>query len=791
MSDTRTTSPDDPTSAPFVDTDAVTRDPPTPKPDTNVSEDFGSLQSTATPPDSEAATFLPPLVGLGHPLHIGDVIDGYTVERHLASGGMGHTYIVKHRIKLVEEVLKVIRPELADSAGRMRFESEIRTLANVKADPRVVPIHYAGTHMIAGVPYPYLVMPFLRRALAMNKYIDGHRSDPSLPRRPKLRLRGRLELFVRVCEAVQALHEQNPGLVHLDLKPSNIVVDEDTGEVKILDFGIAKWARVSGAQAAADGAGSLGFAAPEQFKHDALVSPRTDIHALGHILRVISAHHYERPTIRRIVEIAKAEEPTDRYEFASGGGPTRSIGDAIAALLRDRSPAPPTRDGKPVAPWPFRERAASVVYRARHWGGVAAVLLATSLAQTLGVQALYIWTPAHAAIERLMKPGAGMLPASGPLANSTIVAITDATERLLTDNSSPDVIGAVGRLDQADHRPLLESLLRDGAKLVFFDMRPPARADELKPLIQENYELGGTVVFSGLWSDSPPQSAGYRFGPATAQLRADMGLDSIAVDVVLQTPAGIKTPSGPLWMWQAAQRKGPEADLEWNYEHSEIVASYWKLAPGKGREQILTGTEPATARLRFTNPDVITTHEAAPEIGIHEDDRIGYIEIPGVPADEVMKASTIDYADIVSRQQAIKANRAVVVIDARTDCADRHELRDGRVVPGGYLQAAAVEALLSGRWLQRPTAWGTAFIVLGATTLAALATCRGHRRRAAACWAGACALVIVACFAGAHWGGYIVNPAVPLLGMIVSGVVGRLWSVYTGLWRNWYGVPST
>ncbi len=243
MSDTRTTSPDDPTSAPFVDTDAVTQDPPTSMPDTNVPEDFVSLQSTATPPDSEAATFLPPLVGLGHPLHVGDVIDGYTVERHLASGGMGHTYIVKHRIKLVEEVLKVIRPELADSAGRMRFESEIRTLANVKADPRVVPIHYAGTHTIAGVPYPYRVMPFLRRALAMNKYIDGHCSDPSLPRRPKLRLRARLELFVRVCDAVQALHEQNPGLVHLDLKPSNIVVDEDTGEVKILDFGIAKWAR--------------------------------------------------------------------------------------------------------------------------------------------------------------------------------------------------------------------------------------------------------------------------------------------------------------------------------------------------------------------------------------------------------------------------------------------------------------------------------------------------------------------------------------------------------------------
>ncbi len=163
-----------------------------------------------------------------------------------------------------------------------------------------------------------------------------------------------------------------------------------------------------------------------------------------------------------------------------------------------------------------------------------------------------------------MKPGAGMLPTSGPLANTTIVAITDATERLLIDNTLPDVVGAVGKLDQADHRPLLESLLRDGAKLVFFDMRPPAQADELKPLIQENYELGGTVVFSGLWNDSPPQSAGYRFGPATAALRADMGLDSIAVDVVLQTAAGIKTPSGPLWMWQAASARagsGPGVEL--------------------------------------------------------------------------------------------------------------------------------------------------------------------------------------------------------------------------------------
>ncbi len=204
----------------------------------------------------------------------------------------------------------------------------------------------------------------------------------------------------------------------------------------------------------------------------------------------------------------------------------------------------------------------------------------------------------------------------------------------------------------------------------------------------------------------------------------------------------------------------------------------------------MAGTEPATARLRFTNPDVIAMPEAAPEIGIHEDDRIGYIEIPGVPSDEVMKASTIDYADIVSGKKAIKEDRAVVVIDAAPDCADRHELRDGRVVPGGYLQAAAVEALLSGRWLQRRPRRGHRVHRAWGDLLAAMATC-GLAVGGRGVWAGCVLAGHRRLLCRARWGGVYCEPGGAAAGDDRVGAVGRLWSVYTGLWRNWYGVPST
>ena len=97
--------------------------------------------------------------------------------------------------------------------------------------PGIAQIYEANTADTGFGPQPYFAMEFIR-GLPLRQYAEAHR----------LSTRQRLELMVKVCEAVHHAHQR--GLIHRDLKPGNILVDE-TGQPKILDFGVA---RVTGQQ---------------------------------------------------------------------------------------------------------------------------------------------------------------------------------------------------------------------------------------------------------------------------------------------------------------------------------------------------------------------------------------------------------------------------------------------------------------------------------------------------------------------------------------------------------------
>src|SRR5579862_7898519 len=121
--------------------------------------------------------------------------------------------------------LKVIKLGLASPDRLRRFRQESQALARLQ-HPGIAQIYESNTADTGFGPQPYFAMEFIR-GLPLNRHAEEHR----------LNTRQRLGLMVKVCEAVQHAHQR--GLIHRDLKPGNILVDE-TGQPKILDFGVAR-----------------------------------------------------------------------------------------------------------------------------------------------------------------------------------------------------------------------------------------------------------------------------------------------------------------------------------------------------------------------------------------------------------------------------------------------------------------------------------------------------------------------------------------------------------------------
>ncbi len=217
-------------------------------------------------------------------------IPGYQILGEIHRGGQGVVYRAVQRSTRREVAIKVMKHgPLATLSDRARFDREIETLGKLN-HPNIVTVHDAG--VVAG--FQYFVM----------NYIDGRPLDEALrpaegggvagaePGRHEVRdpqvAEGTarvLELFIKVCDAVQAAHLR--GIIHRDLKPSNIRVDQ-RGEPHVLDFGLAK---STGAEPdsvmtrTGQFVGSLPWASPEQVEGESLkIDLRTDVYSLGAIL---------------------------------------------------------------------------------------------------------------------------------------------------------------------------------------------------------------------------------------------------------------------------------------------------------------------------------------------------------------------------------------------------------------------------------------------------------------------------------------------------------------------------
>ena len=193
----------------------------------------------------------------------------YRILRVLGEGGMGVVYLAERTDLGSLTAIKVLRDAWLSPARRERFAAEQRTLAQL-SHPAIARIYDADS-LHDGAPW--FVMEYVE-GVPITEYCRTHATS----------IEGRLELFRRVCEAVQ--HAHGHAVIHRDLKPSNILVTAD-GAVKLLDFGIAKHLDTADLPIDQTRTGfrlmTPAYAAPEQMRGDR-VGIRTDVYASGVIL---------------------------------------------------------------------------------------------------------------------------------------------------------------------------------------------------------------------------------------------------------------------------------------------------------------------------------------------------------------------------------------------------------------------------------------------------------------------------------------------------------------------------
>ncbi len=249
----------------------------------------------------------------------GRIVGAWRITGILGRGGMGAVYAAERADGAYAQraALKLIRAGVDSASARERFVRERQTLARLQ-HPHVAALFDGG---FTGEGDPYFVM----------ERVDGVAIDHWCDAR-KLGLGGRVDLFLQVLDAVQYAHRNL--VVHRDLKPSNLLVSND-GQVKLLDFGIAKELQGGDLTATHDRALTFEYASPEQL-HDAPITTATDIWQLGIVLhRLLSGAHpfglgRDTPLAKQLQMLER--EPESLTRAAAQAAPE-------VAALRDHDPA--------------------------------------------------------------------------------------------------------------------------------------------------------------------------------------------------------------------------------------------------------------------------------------------------------------------------------------------------------------------------------------------------------------------------------------------------------------------
>ena len=240
-------------------------------------------------------------VTTGMPSEIGR----YKILGIIASGGMGVVYEAMQEAPRRRVALKIIKAGAASEMALHRFQFEAQTLAKL-SHPNIAQIFEAGTWKSENGDVPFFAM----------EYIPGARGIVEHAQKRDLSIQDRLELFRKICDAVHHGHQK--GVIHRDLKPDNILVDNQ-GEPKIIDFGVARATDADLAVTTMQTTmgqliGTLQYMSPEQCDADPdRIDTRSDVYALGVILfQLLSGklpYDLRRQAIHEAVRIIKEQRP--------------------------------------------------------------------------------------------------------------------------------------------------------------------------------------------------------------------------------------------------------------------------------------------------------------------------------------------------------------------------------------------------------------------------------------------------------------------------------------------------
>jgi predicted ATPase/predicted Ser/Thr protein kinase len=235
---------------------------------------------------------------------IGQQLGSYRIDSELGSGGMGTVYLAEDTKAGRQVALKVVHPHLLATPGFFkRFMQEAELGKRVRHE-NVVRTFDVDALLVDDKQVHFMVMEYVE-GKSLRELLTDLRTIPETLLR---------EIALQTVAGLAAIHEQ--GIVHRDLKPENILITDDH-EIRIMDLGVAKLQEASIALTTeGQFAGSLLYAAPEQFRRDEEVGLTSDLYSLGVLLYELATgqNPFLSDDVSAVIQAQLTEVPPPAHE---------------------------------------------------------------------------------------------------------------------------------------------------------------------------------------------------------------------------------------------------------------------------------------------------------------------------------------------------------------------------------------------------------------------------------------------------------------------------------------------